>query len=428
MSHALRVLHLRLSLCVAFLFASGGMNAAFTVVVTNTDVYPATLEMSTFTDEGDEEEPLYEFEYQTGQVPGKTTKTFTFTTIPGAEHGLIVNQWRGVGSSLVGQSFLGTGATYIEIYNDMGLGPNDAIPLSLAAGQGAPLLDTRKTVWLGTDTTLTADLFREGVDKIVGFDGQLIAAVENSGGMTLTEFGTTYTEGANERLAGSLAANLDFDGSHPTEAEAFQAAASSVGDAAALEQTALYPTAPTETGYEIGTGTDATSLLAVTMPAAFGGATFDFNPFTGERMGPVTSWFKYALEWLTLVLLGVYVNKEMATYARALGGVQQAKGNTYAGTGGQITALVAAGIMSAIIVVFVTALVAWSFGAISMLGLVTSVSVNPLLGLAGGALWMMLQCFPVETIIAALLARLTFPLYAQTLYVGCVASIRFVVP
>jgi len=287
-----------------------------------------------------------------------------------------------------------------------------------------PNSDARKTAWLVTDTTLTADVFREGVDKIVEYTG----TNSSTSAMTLEQFQTTYTEGAAERTAGVLAANLEFDGSHPTEAAAAQAAASALGDAAASEATGLFPTAPSETGYEIGTGTEPTSILAVTMPAAFGGATFDFNPFSGERMGPVMSWFKYALEWLTLVLLGVYVNKEMAQYARALGGVQQAKGNTYAGTGGQLTALVAAGIMSAIIVVFITALVAWSFGAISMVSLVTAVSVNPLLGMAGGALWMLLQCFPVETIIAALLARLTFPLYAQTLYVGCVTSIRFVVP
>jgi len=107
----------------------------------------------------------------------------------------------------------------------------------------------------------------------------------------------------------------------------------------------------------------------------------------------------------------------------------QAKGNTIlAGTGGQATALVAAGLLSVIVVASITALFAWGFDSLSMSGMRTLSATNPMGGMAAGAYWMLNTVFPVATLLSCLLARASFNLYASTIFAGCAAAARFVVP
>lgn len=179
----------------------------------------------------------------------------------------------------------------------------------------------------------------------------------------------------------------------------------------------MVPTLETETG-----------ILAITMPAEFGGKTFDMNPFTSDRMGGVISWFRAATAWAALVTLGVWVWLQTKGWLDMFSGVQQAKGNTVAGTGGQATAFIAAGLMTAAIVTGVTGMLGWAFGDISFPAIRAAAMTNPLTSMPTKAAWMLDQVFPVATLVSCLLARLSFNMYAAPLFATCQAVVRFIVP
>lgn len=189
----------------------------------------------------------------------------------------------------------------------------------------------------------------------------------------------------------------------------------------------LIPAPPSGTPWASSAGSKPN--LAVTFPAAFGGAEVDFNPFREDRLGPIAGWFRTATAWLTLVLLGGWVWTQMGEWIRGFSTIRQATGNAVVGgTGAQGTALVAAGLITTAIVVAVTGLVAWGFGDITITTISTTVTTNPLAGMGAGALWMVDQLLPVATLLTALVARITFNMYAAGLFSTCAAVIRFIVP
>lgn len=202
---------------------------------------------------------------------------------------------------------------------------------------------------------------------------------------------------------------------------------SGAGGAAADAIRAVYGNAPTGKGYTIAPG--GAPNLSVTFPAAFGGQTFNLNPFTSERLGPVASWFRSAVAWLALVTFGGWVWSEIGSWTRGVSMLPQAKGNTVAaGTGGQATALAAAGLITAAIIIGTTVLLSWSFDDINLPSIIGAVSTNPVATMASGSLWLLDQMWPVATLITVLVARIAFRFYAAALFAGVAAAIRFIVP
>lgn len=202
------------------------------------------------------------------------------------------------------------------------------------------------------------------------------------------------------------------------------------GDGAGVASKAPYASkgaAPSALGYTVGGGSAPT--LSVAMPASFGGATFDFNPFTSERLGPIASWFRAAMAWLTIVVIGAWVWNELDVKAYQAGTAPQAKGNPIVGgTGAQVTALTAAAAMTTAIVALSVALLAWSFGEITLPAIFSAITTNPTASMPAGVLWMVDQLFPVATIITACVARLAWKLYCVPLFAACMAVVRFIVP
>ena len=168
--------------------------------------------------------------------------------------------------------------------------------------------------------------------------------------------------------------------------------------------------------------------FTVQFPQKFGGGVFDLDPFRDDRCGPVVDWFRVAVKWLTVVLFGYWASKQVSEWSRGISTVQQAKGNTFAGSGAQITALIAAGLMTAAVVTFVVALLGWLGGDFAITHAVAIVVENPLDTMPGKVAWILDRIFPVATILGALGARLTWNLYAAKIYAVLVATVRFIVP
>lgn len=241
---------------------------------------------------------------------------------------------------------------------------------------------------------------------------------------------TVYREGVDKQLEHlkKIRENSDAEKEEKEELIADNPTAedmASAGAAAKATTEAIFAAVPTSPGYSLGSGSAPT--LSITNP--FGGGTYNFNPFTGDRMGTIASWFRQAMAWLTIITLAAWVWMQMKDWVQGFSTVPQAKGNTVAaGTGGQATALAAAGLMTVAIVAGLTALVGWTFGEITIPALLASVTTNPMSSMPTGVYWMVDQLFPVATMITALGARATFNMYGSTLFAGCAAVVRFIVP
>lgn len=202
---------------------------------------------------------------------------------------------------------------------------------------------------------------------------------------------------------------------------------SSSGESARSNIVGIMGSAPGSLGYSIAGGSKPS--FEVAMPAAFGGGTFNLNPLDNAGLASVVSWFRAATQWSALVWLGVWVWGQIGEWVRGVSLVPQAKGNAVlGGTGGQATALVAAGLISAAVVSGVTGLLAWSFGDLSIGYIAGAMSTNPTLGMPAGALWMLDQVMPISTIVLCAVARFAYHMFAASLFAGVAAVVRFVVP
>jgi hypothetical protein len=213
-----------------------------------------------------------------------------------------------------------------------------------------------------------------------------------------------------------------------TAANAANSSASSAGASAGAAAAGLFSSAGGVTTHGIQ-GQGNAPDLSVTMPPAFGGAKFEMNPFANDRFASICSWFRTACAWLAVIVLGSWVWSQLGQWVRGLAQVQQAKGNTIAGTGGQATGLIAAGLMTTAIVAAITALLGWSFGEVGMSAIrLAAATTNPLATIPAAVYWMCDQLLPVTTLCVCAVARVTFNMYAAPLYATCAAVVRFIVP
>jgi len=270
------------------------------------------------------------------------------------------------------------------------VGPATAVP---APGGGG-------TIWVNPPSGggLTDTAYREGVDRLRDGLGKTKEVTEG----IMAAKGRAEGEGSSDNQAAG-------------------------GAAAKTQAQNVIGSAPSGLGYTVSGGTAPSMTFQLSQ--RMGGQTFDFNPFQSGRFADVAAWFRLAMQWLCLALLAVWVWREMGQWIRATTTVPQAKGNpVVAGTGAQATALVAAGLMTAAIIIALTALLAFGFGGITFSSLAGAITTNPLSGLAAGSVWLLDQLFPLATMLACFVARIAFQIYASAIFAGCAAVVRFVVP
>jgi len=269
--------------------------------------------------------------------------------------------------------------------------------------------------------------------KVVEAVNKVRAAVDLTKGelsgklTTIANRQTTTNEKLDEIKTAIEAQGTDTEAAQ-TAADAATATAATNSTTAISAMSGIVTTAPTALGYTPDT-TGSGSFMSITMPPEFGGATVNFNPFAEGRMAPLAAWLRAATQWAILGLLGYYIFTEIKATFGAAGASQQAKGNTIAaGTGGQATSLIAAGLITAAMVALATGLFAWGFNGITAGVLVTNMTTNPLVAVPANIIWVIDQVFPVATAIAAFIARVSFPLYSTALYATYNTVVRFIVP
>lgn len=336
-----------------------------------------------------------------------------------------------VGASLIlGQGnanpLNGDPMTLLGEYNNStsgGVAPGPTIRLRIRPQ--AVLSDGVKTVWSLTDETLTANLYREGVDKII----DSVGSGGGSSGGAATEARQVTGNAYLENIDANLAAMRITDNNVYTDRLAGIAANESAPAAGAAAKTAVeaaLPAVPAESGYSYPT--PGTPNLAIQFPVIFGGAYFDFNPFTEARLGGVFTWFRFACHWLAVVSLGLWLWTNLRSWVTDANQVQQAKGNTLAmGTGGQATAFIAAAAMTAFILAAIVAVLAYSFDGLNLASVAVMAATNPMTGFLAGSYWMLDKVLPVATLLSCFLARYAFQMFAAKIYVGLGALVRFTV-
>lgn len=200
----------------------------------------------------------------------------------------------------------------------------------------------------------------------------------------------------------------------------------STGSVAAEEAAGLIPSVAQPAPPPVIT---TTPDFTFTFPPIMGGASVDLNPFRADRFGPLMAWFRSAVGWSVIALFGWWASAQVKDWVQGASRLPQARGNAvFGGTGAQATALIAAGIITVAVSVFLVGLAAWLVGDFAIPAVLAKMSQSPTAGLATQAAWMLDTCFPVGTIVAAAAARATWNFFAASIFAVAMTVIRFIVP
>jgi len=354
--------------------------------------------------------------------PGETA-TFSPTTEEFGEGWVIQSMSSGfisVAGSIVGNSYIANeGAVEEFTYGNISAEPPfEALYEGGMGGENevhAPPLtsDYDKTLWAVGDTSLTADVYREGVDKIVAATGAVAAAASASGGssgvtMENTEF--MHTKGR------------EFFDQTPTTLEYTE-----MGNAAKAEVASAISGAKATPAY--GTAPEGGNSL-FSIPLGTTGHTLNFDPAESPLISKYATFCKAAIAWLVTTLFGFYVWNWGKDLYMVLAQTTPAKGNTVAGSGGQITSLVVAIGITAVIVAFPVAF--WA-AADSGMTWGYDLTINPIqsasaaTGVGEMAVYLFNFFLPVGTMLSALTAYLIILKAGLVLVAGAQTLIRYIV-
>lgn len=277
------------------------------------------------------------------------------------------------------------------------------------ASTPAAISERSGTVWSKPTTTatgtnqaagegdgLTNQVYREGVGKVVDKLEQI-----------------------------EIAKSKEKETAQKSASDSFLSAKDS-GASASSQASGVVPALSGRSSYSSASGSPD---LIVRLPQAFGGLSFDLNPFSNSRFAGVCAWFKSACLWLVVLQFAFFAWAEVKTSFALAIVAPQAKGNTIAaGTGGQATALLAAGGITVALLAFFLAVMALFTGDFSLSSIASHLGSDPLVGIGSGVLWMIEQLLPVSFIIGAYVFRLIFKVSCLKLVLGLAAVVRFVIP
>lgn len=296
-----------------------------------------------------------------------------------------------------------------------------------------------------TDTPTTQKVAAPPVSSVIASTPEAIS--ERSGTVwskpTTTATGTNQTPGQGDGLTNQvyregvgkvvdkleqieLSKIQDNEKSQKSASDSFSGAL----EAARSASSSMAATIPTAGAFPSGPNIPASSAqdFTVKFPGIFGGLTVDLDPLRADRLGPTAAWLRGAFYWLTIVGFGYWASNKVGEWVKGASQLQQTRGNTVAGTGGQITAAIGAAIIVVAISTFIVALVGYLAGDFSISAILSKMTVNPMAGYSAKALYLLDGVFPIATIITALVARISWNLYASSTFAGAMAFIRFINP
>jgi len=290
---------------------------------------------------------------------------------------------------------------------------NQSTPNSPGGGGSPWLAPSGGTV----DTErLDKTTFRQGVDKLevaIKASEKQRKADADALKEAVEELTDENQKAINEAAFAALEANPEIIGMQ------------SAGSAAGASSSAVFGSTPGGKGYALTPG--GAPVLAIADP--FSGQEYDLNPLQNEGIATAVSWFRQAVAWLALMTFASWVWGQVAEWTRGMSTLPQAKGNpVVAGTGAQATALLAAGLMTTAVITAMVGILAWSFDDINIPSLVSLSTTNPMATIPAGAYWMLDQFFPIATLVTCVIARMTFNMYASTIFATTAAIVRFIVP
>jgi len=347
--------------------------------------------------------------------PGQSSAPFNAQWSVGSEGGTDSIDYRAViahqGYSEVGNSYVadGSGTQYV-ILDSNGLStssePYYGIVNAYPIGP-KPTDNKDKTLWLVQDTTLSADLFREGIDKVVA--ARSTAGSGSASGMTFSEFQSSETEikALEER-------SLANERPTPNQIEEFADLARSQAEDAV--NASLPDVTPNSTYVPVS------SPLTV----EFQGQTLDFDPAHHESVAQVCSFLKSLTGWVLIYWFYLWCWRMFNEVLEHASIVPQAKGNpVVGGTGAQATALLAATLITAVMLA-----VPVSYWAAVTLDF-TSLTQSPLTGQTdsiGAAVYLLGQVVPLELCLTLVFEMVVVYKARAVLLFGAAAAVRFFVP
>lgn len=155
-------------------------------------------------------------------------------------------------------------------------------------------------------------------------------------------------------------------------------------------------------------------------------ATVDLDPLKGS-MGSILQWIRAIIAVLVAGWMTYWLYHELQQYLFFSSILQPAKGNTVAGSGGQITSAIVAAWSTLVILALPTAMTALWTGAPLLVGAET---VNPFVSapsVAGIGLYLVYGVLPITTILTALTSVLFVKKFGMAVYFGVAAAIRWAI-
>jgi len=217
----------------------------------------------------------------------------------------------------------------------------------------------------------------------------------------------TAIESGPDRTADTAAASASYATAQTSGASSNTSAQGSIN---AFDVPTIAPTSP------------GSQSLEIDVP---GVATFSLDPSSDPVVSLVIEWIRAFMAWCIVLAFWWWLWAEFKQLMGLAMLLPQAKGNTVAaGTGGQATALIAAGAIS----VFLLGVPA-AFFAVNTFG--AGMDANPFSGASGPvavALYLLYMFFPVEVLVSALVAAFAVRKGGIVILTGVAALIRFVIP
>jgi len=209
---------------------------------------------------------------------------------------------------------------------------------TLSIGGVSLLPDGRKPVWQIDDSTLTGNLFREGIDQVVAAVGSAGGGGGGTGGEVTLDSGTKIEQLAQKGLDAREAAQEAMTEATEQSNEAVDAMETALNEAMVREGANV-----SVTDHSVDAG-----FWVIHLPNGHGGFTdIDLNPLSNGGVSEIAQWFKIAVSIVIIWFFENWCWKEFQSLSYNALQLTQAKGNAVAaGTGAQATALINAGLIA----------------------------------------------------------------------------------
>jgi len=271
--------------------------------------------------------------------------------------------------------------------------------------------DESKTLWRVTGDTLNAQIFREGIDKVVAAASASTGGGEGGSGMTKAEFQATATDDLAQ-------AQIDLAGENKSGTE-INALGEAARTTAIASVTKAVPTLGTKSEYS-----SPTSLLNPTLPYI---GSINLDPAADEKLSIYATYVKLITGWALLTLFTWWTWSEFQKIIAIFFTITQAKGNPVAGgTGGQATALVAAGLITAAAVAIPAAY--WLLITIDATGLNTNPFSSASNSIVQTGLYLLALVFPYALALTLLAEAFVIRKAGTVMLLGVNSLIKFIVP